>query len=196
VKVLACVVSLALAAPLATQATSCGRFPRPGFDDADQFRVEGRYANSQYGYAVSLPVGRVGHDAPPPASNHGFGIVLSWTPRASIYVAANYEVADDDTLAKQEASHRQFTRQDAHRVLSTKSMAAQLGALPAARLIARYECKGLRGLYITDEVVALSDDRSVVYTMALLTTVKRYRKDKAVFEEMVRSFVLPGELAP
>ena len=195
-KLFARVVSLALAVPLAVQAASCGRFPSPGFDDADQFRVDGRYANSQYGYAVSLPAGLVGHDAPAPAPNHGFGIVLSWTPRAYLYVNGNYEVADDDTLAKHEASHREFTRQDAHRVLSTKSAKAQLGPLPALRLIARYECKGLRGLYITDEVVALSDDLSVVYTVALLTTVKRYRQDKAVFEEMVHSFALPGKPWP
>lgn len=195
-KLFARVVSLALAAPLVVQAASCGRFPPLGFGDSDAFPVEERYANSQYGYAVSLPAGLVGHGAPAPAPNHGFGIVLSWTPRAYLYVDGNYEVADDETLAKQEASHREFTRQDARRVLSTKSAKARLGPLPALRLIARYECKGLRGLYITDEVVALSDDLSVVYTVALLTTVKRYRQDKAVFEAMVHSFVLPGKPWP
>jgi len=187
---------LLLAAPLAARAAPCGRFPPRGFDGADSPRIEASYGNAQYGYAVRLPVGLVGYGAPPPAPNHGFGIVLSWTPRAYLYVDGSYEVADDDTLDKQETLQREFTRKDAHRVLSTQSTKAQLGPLPALRLIARYECKGLRGLYITDEVVALSDDLSVVYKVSLLTTVKRYRKDKAVFEEIVRSFELPARPWP
>lgn len=185
-------VLLALAVPLTAQAASCGRFPPRGFDDADAPRIEASYANEQYGYAVRLPAGLVGYGVPSPAPNHGFGIVLSWTPRAYLYVDGTYEVADDDTLAKQETTQREYMRQDAHRVLSTQSAKVQLGPLPALRLIARYECKGLRGLYITDEVVALSDDLSVVYKVALLTTVKRYRKDKTVFEKIFRSFELPA----
>lgn len=186
-------VLLALAVPLAAQAKPCGRFPSPDFEDVDSPRIEASYGNAQYGYAVRVPAGLVGYRAAPPAPNHGFGMVLSWTPRAYLYVDGSYEVLEDDTPAKQAARHRKFTRGDALRVLSTQSKKTQLGPLPAVRLIDRYECKGLRGLYITDEVVALSDDRSVVYTVALLTTVKRYRKDKSVLDEIVRSFELAGE---
>lgn len=190
------VVSLALAAPLVVQAASCGRFPPRSFENADAPRVDASYANEQYGYAVRVPAGIVGYGVPSPAPNHGFGIVLSWTPRAYLYVDGSYEVADDDTLTKQAASQREFTRKDAHRVLSTQSAKVQLGPLPAVRLISRYECKGLRGLYITDEIVALSGDLSVVYKVALLTTVKRYRKDRAVLEKIVRSFELPAKPWP
>jgi len=193
---LLCAALWLLAAPLASQAASCGRFPPRGFDSADAPRIEAGYANEQYGYAVRVPTGLVGYGVPSPAPNHGFGIVLSWAPRAYLYVDGSYEVADDDTLDKQEASQREFIHKDAHRVLSTQSTKALLGPLPALRLTARYECKGLRGLYITDEVVALSDDLSVVYKVSLLTTVKRYRKDKAVFEAIVRSFELPAKPWP
>ena len=145
---------------------------------------------------MQLPAGLVGHGAPSQSPDHGFGIVLSWTPRAYLYIDGSYEVLADDTLAKQEARHSAYMRSDAFRVLSTQTMKTQLGPLPAVRLVARYECEGLRGLYVTDEVVALSEDLSVVYKVALLTTTKRYRADKAVFDEMLRSFALSPRLVP
>ncbi len=187
---------LALAAPLAAQAESCGRFPSRGFENADAPELGARYANPVYGYAVQLPAGLVGHGAPGPAPDHGFGIALSWTPRAYLYVDGSYEVLDDDTLDKQETRQREFLRADALRVLSTQSLSTRLGPLSAVRMVARYACKGLRGLYVKDEVVALSPDLRVVYRVALLTTTKRYRADKAALDELLRSFTLLSRPVP
>jgi len=189
VKAQAWAVLMALAMPLAARANGCGRFPSAEFEGPDRARVEGRYANATYGYAVKAPPGRVGHVSPAPAPNHGFGVVLSWTPRAYLYVDGSYESLEGSTLEEQSA---RFVRADAQRVLWTRSTKARLGGLDAVRYVARYECPGLQGVYITDEVRALSRDGGTVYTVALLTTAERYHADRKAFEAMVRSFSLQG----
>lgn len=155
-------------------------------------RFEGRYRNVQYAYAATIPGGWVGHGPPSPAPEHGFGVVLSWTARAYLYADGSYEVMDDKTVEEAAARQLGYTRQEASRMRSARAVKARLGPLKAVRQIARYECQGLKDIYVTDEFVALSGDGGVVYKISLSTVEKRYRKDRQVLEEMARSFaVLP-----
>lgn len=56
---------------------ACRWLPIAGFDDPSMASYASTYVNYDYEFKVSIPTGLIGHSSPPPAPNHGFGILLA-----------------------------------------------------------------------------------------------------------------------
>jgi len=180
---------LLLWAPIASHGESCGNFPAPGFDAPENRHFVGEYRNPNYGFAVTIPKGFTGHDAPDPAPHHGFGVVLSWEPRVYIDFDGSYN-ANDLSLRATEERNLGYLRQDSASVQSVSSRAFKLGPLPARRQVVYHTCAGHQGVSVDDQVIALSRDKSITYTAWLMTTTSRYEKDLKLFEKFLRTWKL------
>src|SRR5579864_7574716 len=78
------------------EAGFCGKLPKAGFDQPPNQLRSGHYVNSVYGYSVVIPSSLNGY-ASASGPERGFGIVLSWTPRAFLRVDAAYDSFFDIT---------------------------------------------------------------------------------------------------
>jgi len=149
----------------------------------------GRYRNLNYGFAMTIPKGLTGHDAPTPAPHHGFGVVLSWEPRVYIDFDGSYN-ANDLSLRETEEKFLGYLRQDSASVQSVSSKAFKLGPLLARRQVVYHTCAGHKDVFVDDQVIALSRDGSITYTAWLMTTTSRYEKDRKLFEKFLRTWKL------
>jgi hypothetical protein len=168
----------------------CGDFPpRDGFDDPDT-SLTGTTYNPNYGYSVVIPKGLIGHKAAAPAPYHGFGIVLSWEPRSYLYVDGSYNSLDLESLQEVEKTHLDWLKDESGKIISVQHKNTKLGNLQARRYIAKHTCPKASGNFIDDYTFAFSKEKGIVYTVALLTTVERYEKDKRVLEEILKTWKL------
>lgn len=174
--------------PLRAAGGSCGNFPAPGFDGPDMSRHSGRYWNPNYGYGVTIPPGSTGHSDAPPSPHHGFGIVLSRSPRAYIHFDGSYNVFEAKTPLNLAEQQLEWIKKDAQRVLSIRRTETKLGSLRALRQVTRYECPDLNGVFVTDEILALDRRITVYYTAQLLATESRYAQDKLVLDRMLATW--------
>ena len=180
---------LSLCIPVGVHAQSCGNFPAPGFDGPEMRHFAGQYRNRNYGFAVTIPEGITGHDAQDPAPHHGFGVVLSWEPRAYIDFDGSYN-ALELSLRETVAKDLEWLRQDSKRVHSVATKVSKLGPLRARRQIVYHNCNGHTDTFVDDYMVALSHDGKITYTARLMTTASRYRQDRRLFEEFLRTWKL------
>lgn len=169
---------------------ACGDFPAPGFDDPDMRHFTGAYYNPNYGYSVIIPKGLVGHDAAPPSPHHGFGIVLSWEPRSYMEVDGSYNSLDLESLEDVVSRHLTLLKEDSGKIESVEHIVTDLGGLKAKRFIARHTCSQVSDNFIDDYIFAFSKDKTIIYTIALLTTESRYNKDKQVLEQFIKTWEL------
>lgn len=165
----------------------CGNFPARQFDESQSTKWKNRYTNLAYGYSVRIPKGRTGYSDLPPSPQHGFGLVLSWEPRAYLYVDGSYNSLEVKNAKELEQLHLKWLAESAQ-VIGIEKHNVRLGSLPARRYVARYTCKKLRGTFIEDETILLH--QGIVYMVGLLTTQERYGRDKVALEQMLRSWRL------
>jgi len=171
-------------------AYACGDFPVSGFDDPDMRHFTGAYYNPNYGYSVIIPKGLTGHDAAPPAPHHGFGIVLSWEPRAYVYVDGSYNSSELESIEDVETQHLTWLKEESGKIDSVDHIVTNLGSLEARRFIALHTCPQVGGNFIDDYIFAFSKNKDIIYTVALLTTEARYKKDKRVLEQLIKTWEL------
>jgi hypothetical protein len=169
---------------------ACGDFPQPSFDDPESSRFTGLTYNPNYGYSVIIPEGLVGHSAAPPAPYHGFGIVLSGEPRSYLYVDGSYNSLELESLEKVQAQYLKWLKEKSKKIISVKHSITQLGSLKARRYIALHTCPKVRGDLINDYTFAFSKGKDIIYTVALITTAERYKKDKCVLETILKTWKL------
>jgi hypothetical protein len=169
---------------------ACGDFPHPGFDDPEMARFTGLTYNPNYGFSVVIPKGLVGHNAAPPAPYHGFGIVLSWEPRSYLYVDGSYNSLDLESLEKVATQNLEWLKEESKKIISVKHSKAKLGSLQAKRYIAIHTCPKASDNFIDDYTFAFSKGKGIIYTVALLTTADRYKKDKRILEEILKTWKL------
>ena len=184
----------ALLAGTATATEPCGRFPSPGLEGLQ--RVKGRYSNAQYFYSVDVPAELAAYTEPAPQPDHGFGIVLSWEPRAYLDVDAMYDTLEWKTAAVAANQSLAWTRESSTQVLSHARAPARLGALRALRQVVRHRCAGLGDVYVDDDVIAVDAKEGVVYKVALTTTQARYRQDKAVMDRVLATWRQGQSISP
>jgi hypothetical protein len=182
------VLLLAAAAAGVRAAEPCGHFPSPGFDGPDMRRVEHHYTNVQYLYSVELPPGHAAYTNPGPQPDHGVGIVLSWEPRAYLFVDGTYDAIEWKTPRAAATQMLAWTREASTAVLSHARTAARLGRLRAVRQVVRHRCATLPDVYVDDEVVAIDNREGIVYQLSLRTTEARYAADKALMDGMLASW--------
>jgi hypothetical protein len=175
--------------PAFARSEACGNFPAPGFDGPAMRHFSGDYRNPNYGFAVTIPKGLTGHDAPAPAPHHGFGVVLSWEPRVYIDFDGSYNVMDL-SLRDTERKNLGYLRQNSESVRSVSSNAFKLGSLQARRQVVQHTCQGHKEIYVDNQIIALSKDGKITYTAWLMTTSSRYEQDLKLFDDILRTWKL------
>jgi hypothetical protein len=114
--------------------------------------------------------------------------VLSWEPRAYVYVDTTYHLEEDQGLSQLADLRLEWLRQSARQVLSTRRQRTRLGGLEGLRLVSRHTCPSVPGVHVRDTTLALSD--AVVHAVELLTTERRYAGDAAVLEALLSTWRL------
>jgi hypothetical protein len=172
-------------APLAqARGEFCGGLPPAGFDQPPNHPRIGDYVNAPYGYALTIPPGRTAY-ARAQGPERGFGIVLSWTPRAFLRVDAAYDVFYDITAAI--VHLRDLNAIRLHDVVLTDHIAAAaLAHEPGGRYVTRVQCAGDPMVYIHDDVIVMR--RREIYRVDLQTVPERYSQDVKLLEGIVRSW--------
>jgi len=85
----------------------CEDFPITDFET--QTEVTGVYQNWDYGYEVRVPDNLIGYRSPAPAPNHGFGILISRSPKTYVWVDASYLVEETASLKQIVDTHLGWT---------------------------------------------------------------------------------------
>ncbi|HXN10995.1 MAG TPA: hypothetical protein VN859_07105 [Steroidobacteraceae bacterium] len=180
-------LSLALVAGTAgaqTRDEFCARAPAAGFEQPPNPSRAGRYANAIYGYAVRIPAPLVAHTGAS-GPERGFGIVLSWTPRAFLRVDASYDVFYDLTAAGVHRSDLNAIRvHDA--VVADQVAPAALDHERGGRFRTQLRCAGDPALYVIEAILVVR--RREVYRLQLQTTPERFERDHRVLEQLARSW--------
>jgi hypothetical protein len=166
----------------------CGTQPPAGFDQPPNHVHTGRYLNQLYGYSVDIPASLSAY-AKPEGPERGFGIVLSWLPRAYLSVDAAYDVFYDITA---DGVHRRDLNAIRLHDLVLADQAASYSVAHAAggRYVTRVQCAGDARVYIHDAVIVVRNRE--IYRLDLQSVPERYAGDVKVLDAMLRSWRWQG----
>jgi hypothetical protein len=162
----------------------CGSLPAPGFDQAPNQARTGRYENPIYGYSVRIPAHLTGYAAAA-GPERGFGIVLSWSPRAYLRVDAAYDMYFDIDAAHVHRSDLVSMRlHDSviEDLAESSSLAKRLGG----RYRTRVQCGADSKIYIHEDVIVFVNRE--IYRLDLQTVEERYQADVDVLNTMLRTW--------
>jgi len=162
----------------------CGALPVAGFDQPPNVPHTGRYINTVYGYSVNIPAPFSGYSAST-GPQRGFGIVLSWKPRAFLRIDAAYDAFFDITAQGVHRSDLIGMRQHAA-VLEDRAATFTLAHKEGSRFVTRVRCGGDPGVFVHDNVIVMVNRE--IYRLALQTVPERYDADSAVLNAMLRSW--------
>ena len=166
----------------------CGTQPPPGFDQPPNQAHTGRYINQLYGYSVDIPAPLSAYSKSE-APVRGFGIVLSWLPRAYLSVDAAYDAYYDITA---DGVHRRdLNAIRLHDVVVADQVSSHSVARAAGgRYVTRVQCAGDAQVYIHDDVIVVR--KREIYRLNLQSVPERYAGDVKVLEAMLRSWRWEG----
>jgi len=176
----------ALGATFAVEARGefCGTLPPAGFEQPPNAAHTGRYRNPVYGYALQIPAPlRAYTQAAGP--ERGFGIVLSWTPRAYLSVDAAYDAYYD--ISPDGVHRRDLNAMRLHdQVLSDQASQAAMAHTAGGRYLTRLRCAPDPQIYIHDDVIVVRNRE--IYRLNLQTVPERYAADVKLLDAMLRSW--------
>ncbi|MFI4865656.1 MAG: hypothetical protein ACHQDB_00975 [Steroidobacterales bacterium] len=181
-----CIAAATLVASGAVQARGefCGSVPAPGFDQAPNRAHAVRYDNPLYGYSVAIPAPLSAYSQSGVAER-GFGIVLSWTPRAYLSVDAAYDVYYD--ISAEGVHRRDINAIRLHDVVvADHSSAVSLAQAAGGRYVTHVQCAGSPQIYIHDDVIVVRNRE--IYRLNLQSVPERYAADVKVLDAMLRSW--------
>jgi hypothetical protein len=189
-----CAVACVLGAAGAANARGefCGTQPAAGFDQPPNRTYTGRYLNQLYGYSVDIPAPLSGH-AQSAGPERGFGIVLSWLPRAYLRVDAAYDAYYDISA---DGVHRRDlnTIRLRDQVLEDQAVSSSMSHTVGGRYVTRVQCAGDAQVYIHDDVIVVRNRE--IYRLNLQSVPERYDRDVRVLNAMLRSWRWQGVQAP
>ena len=167
---------------------ACRWLPIAGFDDPSMASYASTYVNYDYEFKVSIPTGLIGHSSPPPAPNHGFGILLGQRGEGYVWVdgsANSLEYKSSEMAARNKIE----LLKDRGAIISESRMnRSRLGGFTATRLTVWYHCPDFEEMFVNEQVLALSPDKSPIWVVGLDTKQSRYEKDRRVFESILKSW--------
>jgi len=181
-----CIALCALAAAGAARAGDefCGTAPTAGFDQPPNRAHTGRYLNAVYGYSLAIPAALSAYTQSG-GPERGFGIVLSWTPRAYLSVDAAYDVYYDITAGG--VHRRDINAIRLHDlVVSDQASSYSLDHAAGGRYVTRVQCAGDARVYIHDDVIVMRNRE--IYRLNLQSVPERYAADVKVLNAMLRSW--------
>jgi hypothetical protein len=181
-----CIVVFTLGLACAAHAGGefCGTTPAPGFDQPPNRVHTGHYLNPVYGYSVLIPAPLSAYTSAA-GPERGFGIVLSWTPRAYVSVDAAYDAFYD--ISAQGVHRRDINAIRLHDlVLSDQASYYSLARTEGGRYLTRVQCAGDPQVYIHEDVIVVRNRE--IYRLNLQSVAERYAKDVKVLNAMLRSW--------
>jgi hypothetical protein len=184
--VCACLLAAVLAAPSAAHARGefCGTLPPVGFDAPPNIGHGGRYSNPVYGYSVLIPAPLRAYTQAAGAER-GFGMLLSWKPRAYLSVDAAYDVFYD--LSADGVHRRDINAMRLHdQVLGDQASSYVLARGVGGRYQTRVQCASDPQVYIHDDVIVVRNRE--IYRLNLQSVPERYAADVKVLNAMLRSW--------
>jgi hypothetical protein len=178
------VCALGVSGAAAARGEFCGTLPAAGFDQPPHQAHIGRYLNAVYGYSVAVPTPLSAY-TPSGGPERGFGIVLSWAPRAYLGVDAGYDAYYDITAAG--VHRRDINAVRLHDLLlSDRASSYTLAHVAGERYVMRVQCAGNPQTYIHDDVIVVRNRE--VYRLNLQSVPERYTTDVKVLDAMLRSW--------
>lgn len=177
-------MGLASSCMAAARPAWCGGVPEPGFDQPPNPAHTGRYTNSVYRYALTLPNGLTAHSSAS-GPERGIGVVLSWTPRAYLQVDAVYDVFYD--ISAENVHRRDLGTIRLHdRVVADQSQIWMLANSSGGRYLTDAQCRGDPQIYRHDDVIVMRNRE--IYRISLQTTPERYDQDVKLLNELLKSW--------
>jgi hypothetical protein len=173
------------------QSSDCS-FPPKDLLQKPRTEYRGEYANEAYEYYVVIPDKLVGYDQPTPP-HHGFGIVVGERPQS--YITVNGEKNSLEYTAPVDPAIRDlgYLRKHGTKIESAKITQLHLGRLDAAFLVTTYTCAGSADRYVQASAFALSPDNDNLYEVTLYSNADRYDLDRAVLDEILKSWKYTGQ---
>ncbi len=166
----------------------CGTQPPAGFDQPPNHAYTGHYLNQLYRYSVDIPAPLSGH-ANAEEPERGFGIVLSWLPRAYLRVDAAYDAYYD--ISAEGVHRRDLNAIRLHeQVLEDRVASYSLSHTAGGRYVTRVQCAGDAHVYIHDDVIVVRNRE--IYRLNLQSVPERYARDVKVLDAMLRSWRWQG----
>jgi hypothetical protein len=181
-----CFAACALAAAGAAHARGefCGTAPPPEFEQAPNRVHTGPYVNPVYGYSVAIPAPLSAY-TPGVGPERGFGIVLSWSPRAYLSVDAAYDAYYD--ISADGVHRRDINAIRLHDlVVSDQGSSYLLAHAAGGRYLTRVQCAGDPQIYIHDDVIVMRNRE--IYRLNLQSVPERYAIDVKVLNAMLRTW--------
>lgn len=162
----------------------CGTLPGPGFDQPPNRARTGRYENPTYGYAVEIPPNLTGY-ASAAGPERGFGIVLSWSPRAYLHVDAAYDMYFDIDATHVHRSDLVGMRLH-DTVIDDHTESSLLAKRRGGRYRTRVQCGADSKVYVHDSVIVFVNRE--IYRLDLQTVEERYAADVEILNAMLRTW--------
>jgi hypothetical protein len=154
-----------------------------------------RYTNCDYGYYVSLSAGAVAHGSHRSSPNHGFLVALPDVGRTGlasiddsrfIWVVANYNATDHETLSDIAKDEIEMTGEGKQGFSVVRRSSTKLAGLPALEFLLEYDSGGNR--ILEEQVFALRS--GIVYTVGLRTLQASHDSDEKIFSKIRAGFKL------
>jgi hypothetical protein len=162
----------------------CGTLPPSGFGQPPDVGHAGRYSNPVYGYSVRIPAPLSGYTQGS-GPERGFGMVLSWTPRAYLRVDAAYDAYYD--ISADGVHRRDINAMRLHdQVLGDQASSYVLAHSAGGRYVTRVQCASDSQIYIHDDVIVVRSRE--IYRLNLQSVPERYAADVKVLNAMLRSW--------
>ncbi len=169
----------------------CEDFPQVSKEEWESYpQWEGYYANCSNGFAITIPKGFIGRSTPPPAPHHGFGIWLSQTPSAYIWVDGSLNSLEWESPEQAANQHLEWIKKDAQSIVSISQEKLFLEKLSAIRLIVKYTCSDSGEITKVEDYFLALDYRGLVYTIALSSDLTTYDEYRAILEHLAKTFHL------
>ena len=181
-----CLAACALGANCVAEARGefCGTLPPAGFEQPPNTAHTGRYSNPVYRYAVRIPAPLRGYTQAV-GPERGFGVLLSWTPRAYLSVDAAYDAYYD--ISADGVHRRDLNAMRLHdQVLSDQASHAVIAHAAGGRYLTRLRCAADPQVYIHDDVIVVRNRE--IYRLNLQSVPERYAADVKLLDAMLRSW--------
>ncbi len=167
---------------------TCRGVPPPGFDVPSMASFRGEYTNSVYEYSVTIPAGLTGYSSPPPSPAHGFGVSLGAKKEGYLWVDGSWNSLEFESSEMAAQAVGDYLKKRGAIISESKVGPWKLGEFLASRVIVRYSCPGSGGLFVRDEVVALSTSKSKIWELGIDTPLVSYEQDCRILEAILKSW--------
>jgi hypothetical protein len=192
-----CIISLLLSS-IGSQPGACGELSgvKQLMAGPPQSRYEyrGRYINWEYEYSVRIPKGFTAYDGRDEARHSGFALPLDKTLQSAIFVSADPNSTEYNTLGEAAKRDVEFLQQQGKKIEAQTITKSDLGTLNAVLLVVTYTCHGSSNRHIKSSMLALSPDKRFLYTLELYSPVEQYHGNRAMLDEIIKSWKTIHEL--